>query len=116
MKKAEIHVEIELDADNVPERIFWDATDNPNEGLNDTKALSLATWDRYHQSTMKLDLWTKDMEVGDMKQFYIEIMAGVADAVLSATGDEPMATKIHALCKELSQELRQERRQENKPS
>ncbi|MBO9638193.1 gliding motility protein GldC [Siphonobacter aquaeclarae] len=108
MKKAEIHFDIQLDENNVPDKIFWDASDNPNEGLNDTQAVSIATWDRYHRATMKLDLWTKDMEVGDMKQFYIEIMSGIADSVTSATGDKKMAEQIHDVCKILSRNLKSE--------
>jgi gliding motility-associated protein GldC len=108
MKKSEINFSVELDNQNVPDRIFWDATDNPNEGINDTRAIAVAVWDHYHRGTLKIDLWTKDMEVFDMKRFYIEIMSGIADTLLTATNDKKMSDSIEALCQQLSTSLEEE--------
>lgn len=108
MKKSTINFSIELDQENIPEKIYWDATDNPNESLNDTKAIAIALWDHYHQGTMKIDLWTKDMEIGDMKRFYIEVMSGIADTLLTATGDQKMANEIDNVCRTLSKHLEAE--------
>jgi gliding motility-associated protein GldC len=108
MRKSEINFTVELDNENIPEKIFWDATENPNEGLSDTKAIAIALWDHYHRGTMKIDLWTKDMEVGDMKRFYIEVMSGIADTLLTATGDQKMADEIENVCKSLAKHLEEE--------
>ncbi|TDB67001.1 gliding motility protein GldC [Arundinibacter roseus] len=108
MKKSEINFSIELDNQNVPDKIFWNATDNPNEGINDTRAIAVAVWDHYHRGTLKIDLWTKDMEVFDMKRFYIEIMSGIADTLLTATNDKKMADSIEGLCQQLSKALEEE--------
>lgn len=108
MKKSEIRFNVELDNKNFPENIYWEATDNPNEGINDTRAIAIAVWDHYHKGTLKIDLWTKQMEVFDMKQFYIEIMKGIAETLVNATGDQKAAGKIEELCKGLSLDLREE--------
>ncbi|HEV7349603.1 gliding motility protein GldC [Telluribacter sp.] len=108
MKKSDIHFSVELDNQNIPEKIFWEATDNPNEGINDTRAIAIAVWDHYHRGTLKIDLWTKDMEVFDMKRFYIEIMSGIADTLLTATNDKKMADSIEGLCQNLSKNLEEE--------
>jgi len=110
MKESEIKFKVELDDQNVPDKIYWEATDNPNEGLEQTRAISIAVWDHFHTGTLKIDLWTKDMEVGDMKRFYIEIMSGIANTVEGATGDKHMSDEIHALCKVLSRKLEEELR------
>ena len=47
MKKSDINFSVELDNENVPEKIYWDATDNPNEGLGDTRAIAISLWDHY---------------------------------------------------------------------
>lgn len=112
MKKSDIHFDIELDSQNVPNKIYWDATDNPNEGLSDTRAIAVSIWDHYHQGTMKMDLWTKDMEVLDMKRFVIEIMDGLASTVESATGDQTMARDIMSLCQVLSRRVKEEMKQQ----
>ncbi len=108
MKKSEIRFNVELDEKNFPENIYWEATDNPNEGINDTRALAVAVWDHYHKGTLKIDLWTKQMEVFDMKRFYIEIMRGISETLVNATGDRKSALKIEELCKGLSEDLREE--------
>ncbi|TLV02808.1 gliding motility protein GldC [Dyadobacter luticola] len=108
MKKSEIHFTVELDDKNIPEKIFWEATDNPNEGINDTRAIAIAVWDHYHRGTLKIDLWTKDMEVFEMKRFYIELMSGIADTLLTATNDRGMADTIEAVCETLSKRLDEE--------
>ncbi|GAB4032514.1 gliding motility protein GldC [Spirosoma gilvum] len=112
MKKSDINFSVELDKDNVPEKIYWDATDNPNEGLSDTRAIAIALWDHYHNSTLKIDLWTKEMEVIDMKRFLIEIMSGIADTAVNATGDQQMANDIEKTCRVLSKRLEEEIKQQ----
>ena len=108
MKSSEIHFTVELDNQNVPDKIHWSATDNPNEGINDTRAIAIAVWDHYHRGTLKIDLWTKDMEVFEMKRFYIEIMSGIADTLLTATNDTAMSEAIEGVCETLSRKLDEE--------
>jgi gliding motility-associated protein GldC len=108
MKKSEINFTVELDDQNIPEKIYWNATDNPNEGLSDTKAIAVAIWDHYHRGTLRLDLWTKDMEVNDMKRFYIEMLGGIAQYLSDATGDQEMASEIDNLCRKLSKKIADE--------
>lgn len=108
MKKSEIKFNVELDDKNFPENIYWDATDNPNEGINDTRAIAIAVWDHYHKGTLKIDLWTKQMEVFDMKRFYIEIMRGISETLVNATGDRNAAQKVEELCRSLSEDLKEE--------
>jgi gliding motility-associated protein GldC len=108
MKHSEINFKIQLDDNSIPEQISWSATDNPNEGIEETKAILVATWDPYHKGTLTLPLWTKDMEVLDMKRFFIEIMGTVGDAALQATGDSEFALEVEQVCKKLSQNLKKE--------
>ena len=45
MKKSTINFTVELDENNIPDRILWDATDKPDPGESETKAISVALWD-----------------------------------------------------------------------
>lgn len=116
MKKSEIYFKIELDEQNVPEKIFWEATDNPNEGLGDTKAISINVWDHYHKGTLCLPLWTKEMEVHEMKRFFIEVFGNSADTLRTATGDDKMADLIEQLCVTLTKNLQEEMKAEQQKS
>ena len=102
MKKSTIEFEIELDENNIPEKIYWNATDNPDKKLTETKSMSIALWDHKQRNSLRIDLWTKDMPVDDMKRFYIECIGGLAQSALTATGDEKMAAEMNALCDRLT--------------
>lgn len=112
MKKSEIKFTITLDDQNVPEKINWDATDNPNEGLEEAKCISISVWDHFHKGTMKIDLWTKDMPVNEMKRFVIETLGGLGETIMTATGDEKMVLEIEDLCQRLSQHVEEQIRRE----
>ncbi len=102
MKKSEINFKIELDQNNVPEKILWDATDKPEVGFTESKAISLSLWDHQQMNTLRIDLWTKEMPVNEMKRFYIDCLGGVAQSLLTATGDEQMSHEINSLCDRLA--------------
>jgi gliding motility-associated protein GldC len=108
MKKSTINFTIHLDQNNVPDKIFWDATDKPEAGLTETKAISIALWDHIQKNTLRIDLWAKDMPVDEMKRFYIDCLGALAQSMLSSTGDEVMANETNALCERLVEHLRKE--------
>lgn len=105
MKKSTINFSVELDENNIPDRILWDATDKP-EGLEETKSISIALWDHSQKNTMRIDLWTKDMPVDDMKRFYIDCIGGLSQSVLTSTNDEVMAKEMRALCDRLVEHVK----------
>lgn len=105
MKKSTIQFHIALDDNNVPEKIEWDATDKPEEGLSESKSISLALWDHDHKSTLRIDLWSKDMPVEDMKRFYVDCIGGLSQSLLRSTGDEFMAQEMNALCEKLARHI-----------
>ncbi|CAN5346803.1 gliding motility protein GldC [soil metagenome] len=105
MKTSSINFTIELDSNNIPEKIQWDATEKPDSGLSETKAISINLWDHDQKNTMRIDLWAKDMPVEDMKRFYIDCVGGLSQSVLSSTGDEYIANEMNALCERLAKHL-----------
>ncbi|MDX5348682.1 MAG: gliding motility protein GldC [Hymenobacteraceae bacterium] len=100
MKKKEIHFSVALDENQVPEAISWQATD-AGPSVHFAKAINISVWDRSEAGTMKIDLWTKDMPVEEMKYFSIDMLGAMAETVMTATGDKVMSDKIIALCKDL---------------
>ncbi len=106
MKNSEINFKIKLDEKNVPEKILWDATDKPETGFSESKAISLSLWDHQQKNTLRIDLWTKEMPVNEMKRFYIDCLGGLAQNILTATGDEHMANEINSLCDKLAVHIR----------
>lgn len=108
MKKSEIKLVVELDDDQIPEKILWDADEKDSEGLSETKSMSLSLWDHQTKNTMRIDLWTKDMPVEEMKRFYIDCLGGLGQSILNATGDEYMNQEINTLCDKFVEHIKNE--------
>ncbi len=103
MKKSNIHFDITLDEENIPEKILWSATDNPeSNGPAETKAICISLWDADHKHTMRLDLWTREMPVEEMKKFYIDMIGGLSQSLYTATGDTFMSEEIRKLADKLA--------------
>ncbi|NJN25087.1 MAG: gliding motility protein GldC [Cyclobacteriaceae bacterium] len=102
MSKSQIIFDIELDKEHVPEKITWQASDNPQgDEAAETKAVSISLWDQKEKHSLRIDLWSKDMPVDEMKTFYIECIAGLGDSVKRSTNDTEMAQQIHDFCSQL---------------
>lgn len=101
MKTSEIKFTIQTDDKNIPNKIFWEATEKQPSGKEEVKAICVSLWDGTHQNTLKIDLWAEDMPVDDMKRFYIETIGGLAESLNNATGDQTMVSEINDLCDRL---------------
>ncbi|HSZ25363.1 MAG TPA: hypothetical protein VK766_06590, partial [Cytophagaceae bacterium] len=77
----------------------------PSDQYMETKAISLSVWDPVQFNTMRMDLWTKDMTVYDMKRFCVEMLDGLAVGIQNATGDELMAKEIQGVCSKLAKHV-----------
>ncbi|MFZ2904815.1 MAG: gliding motility protein GldC [Cyclobacteriaceae bacterium] len=101
MRKTTVNFTIELDSNNIPGKILWDASDKPDAAPSETKSISISLWDQAQKNTLRIDLWTNDMPVEEMKRFYIDCLGGLSQSILSSTGDEYMANETNALCERL---------------
>ena len=108
MKKSEIKINVELDDESIPERITWDADEKDKPGPAETKSVSLSIWDHENKNTLRIDLWSKDMPVEDMKRFYIDCLGGLSQSLLNATGDEFMSAEINTLCDKLVKHIQEQ--------
>lgn len=90
---SEIKFVVELDENRVPEKLTWTAQDGGVE-LEEAKAMLLSIWDSKTKETLRIDLWTKDMPVDEMKIFFHQTLVAVADTFERATQDEKMASTM----------------------
>lgn len=111
MQKESITLNITLDTNKVCEQIEWDASQKPTPGFEKAKAIALAIWEGWDKGTLKIDLWTKEMEIVEMKRFCIEAISGLADTIRIATGDEIMAMEMENICKRMKERLESEVKQ-----
>ena len=106
MKKSEIKFVVTLDKENIPEKIEWMAEDSLNPNLSDTKSISISLWDEKKKNTLRIDLWTKEMNTDDMKRFYIDCIGGLSQSILNSTGDEFMSKETNKLCDKLIEHIK----------
>ena len=105
MKKSEIKFIVSLDEKNIPEKIEWMAEGSLNDGLSETKSISLSLWDDKKNNTLRIDLWTKEMKTDEMKRFYIDCLGGLSQSILNSTGDEFMSKETNKLCDKLIEHI-----------
>jgi gliding motility-associated protein GldC len=91
---SEIKFKIKLDGEKIPESITWSASDSGIDGVKQCHATMMSIWDPKENTTLRIDLWTKDMLVDDMKRFFYENFLSMADTYMRATNDEESATEI----------------------
>ena len=94
---SEIKFLVELDENRVPEKLTWSAQDGGIE-LQDARAMMLSIWDGKVKETLRIDLWTKDMPVDEMKLFFHQTLVAMADTFQRATQDEKMAATMKDFC------------------
>ena len=70
MYQKDIKITVELDNDHIPTNIRWQADDMTQKHVADCRAMLLSLWDSKNKDTLKLDLWTKNMTVDEMKIFF----------------------------------------------
>mgnify|MGYP003457152102 CR=1 FL=1 len=102
--KSEIKFNVELDENRVPEKITWTAQDG-NVDNEEAKAMMLSIWDSKAKETMRIDLWTKDMPVDEMKLFFHQTLVAMSDTFRRATDDEKMADTMKDFCDYFAEKL-----------
>ncbi len=101
---SEIKFNVELDENRVPEKLTWSAQDG---GVNaeEAKAIMLSIWDSKAKETMRIDLWTKDMPVDEMKIFFHQTLVTMAENFERATGDKKMTETMRDFCDYFAEKL-----------
>ena len=103
-KKSKIELTVELDENHIPEALKWSAEDGgvTNE---EAKAMLLSVWDHKSKETLRIDLWTKDMPVDEMKQFFHQTLVAMSDTFNRATQDEKMTATMKDFCDYFAEKL-----------
>lgn len=102
--KSTIELHVELDENRVPEKLSWTAEDG---GINneEAKAMMLSVWDSKAQETLRIDLWTKDMPVDEMKLFFHQTLVEMTNTFERATEDDKMTATMKDFCDYFAEKL-----------
>jgi gliding motility-associated protein GldC len=106
MIQSTIKIDVLLDPNKVPEQITWTATDSTANMVQKAKAMSIAFWDGADKTAMRIDLWTKDMMVDEMADFYYQMLMSMADNFKRATQQQEMSDDMKKFAKEFFDKFR----------
>ena len=106
MKKniSKIEIKVELDNNKVPEKIRWTASDSDIDN-QETKATFLSVWDSKNKQSLRIDLWTKDMPLDEMKLFFYQTLLSMSTTFNRATSDEKMSQTMVDFCDYFAEKL-----------
>jgi len=75
VETKEIKISVGLDARKMPIHMEWTTEGQTQE----VKAMLLSVFDKDHRDTLKVDLWTMDMEIQEMDRLFYQSLRGLAD-------------------------------------
>ena len=91
VKSSDITIRVGLNAENVPMKIEWSASDRNDGQLEECKAMAVALFDKEHRDTLRIDLWTKEMQVVEMDRFVYQTLRSLSQTYLRATQNKELA-------------------------
>lgn len=104
-KKTKITLHIELDDNDVPQTISWQADDADFDGKKEADAILLALWNNEEKVTFGIDLWTNKMLVENMNILYHQTLLKMADTYNRATNNFEVSEMIRKFSEEFAEKL-----------
>ncbi len=104
MKTSEIKFTVTLNEKNMPQKIDWSATDGGV--MSSSKAIMLSVWDAEEKNTLRIDLWTQEMMVDEMKQFFHQNLLSMSDTLERATGEKEAAKAMRNFAQEFGERMK----------
>lgn len=114
MQNSTINIDIVLGDDKIPEQINWKASESTADQLQKAKAMMVSFWDGADKSALRIDLWTKEMMVDEMADFFYQTFITMGDSYLRATRNQELSDDIKKFAKEFYNKFRATQLKENK--
>lgn len=114
MQTSTITIHVQLGEDKIPEQIQWSATQSTADEAQKAKAMMVSFWDAADKSALRIDLWTKDMMVDEMADFFYQTFITMGDTYHRATRNDELTEEIKKFAKEFYAKFRASQLKENK--
>ena len=114
MNLSSININVHTDENRIPDAITWNASDTTVDNDQKAKAMMLSFWDGAEKTALRIDLWTKDMMVDEMADFFYQTMMTMADTYGRATNHKEMVNDMKKFAQEFYQKFRDKQMKENK--
>ena len=114
MTESSIQIQVSLDENKMPSEISWSAPDSAPENTRKAKAFLLSLWDGADKAALRIDLWTKNMMVDEMEDFFFQTLMTMADTYQRATRHDDLAAEMKNFARSFHQKSRAKQLNENK--
>lgn len=114
MNKSTINIDVVMNENRVPDAITWSASDTGVENAQKAKAMMLSFWDGAEKAALRIDLWTKDMMVDEMADFFYQTLMTMADTYGRATKYNEQAEEMKKFAKDFYSKFQARQLKENK--
>lgn len=114
MHKSTITIDVQMDEKRVPSAINWMASDTGIDKAQLAKAMMISLWDGAEKAALRIDLWTKDMMVDEMADFFYQTMMTMADTYGRATQYADQVEEMKKFAKDFYEKFRAKQLKENK--
>ena len=100
MTQSTIAIDVTLDDQKIPHQILWNASQSSSEEKQEAKAIMISFWDGKERAALRIDLWTKEMMVDEMADFYYQTMMTLADTFDRATHQQELVGEMKDFAKQ----------------
>ena len=114
MQNSTKQIDVQLGEDKVPEQIEWKASESTANEVQKARGMMISFWDAADKSALRIDLWTKDMMVDEMADFFYQTFITMGDTYLRATRNKELSEDIKKFAKEFYAKFRANQLKENK--
>jgi gliding motility-associated protein GldC len=101
MRETKITINVELDDNLIPEKITWNAEDSGVQNM-ETKSTMVSVWDDKAMEALRIDLWTKEMPLDQMKMFIHQTIISLGQTYQRASGEDDVAQWMEDMAQEFA--------------
>lgn len=114
INKSTITIDVTLDTNKVPDQIHWTASQSTADKMQKAKAMMVSFWDGNDSAALRMDLWTKEMRVDEMADFYYQTFMTMADSFGRATHQQELVHDLKHFAQDFYKKFRDLQEKENK--
>ncbi len=114
--QSTIKIDVTLDPNRMPEEISWSASDSTADKARKAKGMILSLWDGADKTALRIDLWTRDMMVDEMTDFFYQTLMSMADTYDRATRNQEMVDDMKKFAKDFYTRFQETQLKNNKAS
>jgi len=111
--QSTIKIDVTLDEKRMPESIAWSATESTMDAKRDARAMILGFWDGAEKTALRIDLWTKNMMVDEMTDFFYQTMMSMADTYERATKNKALVGDMKRFAQDFYKKFQEEQVKNN---